>query len=66
MSEMQLCSEKRHTTPDEISALRPSSLLRKGLDGEVILAYTAFYAVERFGLEFIGGDADCGFVVGAA
>jgi phosphatidylglycerol---prolipoprotein diacylglyceryl transferase len=39
-------------------------LRRKRFDGEVILAYTALYAVARFVLEFFRGDADRGFVVG--
>ena len=37
---------------------------RKRFDGEVILTYTALYAVARFGLEFFRGDADRGFVFG--
>ncbi len=37
---------------------------RKRFDGEVILAYTAWYAIARFGLEFFRGDADRGFVFG--
>jgi phosphatidylglycerol---prolipoprotein diacylglyceryl transferase len=37
---------------------------RKRVDGEVILAYTLFYAVARFVLEFFRGDADRGFVLG--
>lgn len=39
-------------------------LRRKRFDGEVILAYTALYAIARFLLEFFRGDADRGFVVG--
>jgi phosphatidylglycerol---prolipoprotein diacylglyceryl transferase len=37
---------------------------RKRLDGEVILAYTSWYAMARFVLEFFRGDADRGFVIG--
>jgi phosphatidylglycerol:prolipoprotein diacylglycerol transferase len=37
---------------------------RKRFDGEVILAYTALYAIARFILEFFRGDADRGFVFG--
>lgn len=37
---------------------------RKRFDGEVILAYTALYAVARFVLEFFRGDTDRGFVFG--
>ena len=37
---------------------------RKRFDGEVILAYTALYAMARFVLEFFRGDADRGFVLG--
>jgi phosphatidylglycerol---prolipoprotein diacylglyceryl transferase len=37
---------------------------RKRFDGEVILAYTALYAIARFVLEFFRGDADRGFVFG--
>jgi phosphatidylglycerol:prolipoprotein diacylglycerol transferase len=37
---------------------------RKRFDGEVILAYTTLYAVARFLLEFLRGDADRGFVLG--
>ncbi len=37
---------------------------RKRFDGEVILAYTIWYAIARFGLEFFRGDADRGFVFG--
>jgi phosphatidylglycerol---prolipoprotein diacylglyceryl transferase len=36
---------------------------RKRFDGEVILAYTALYAIARFVLEFFRGDADRGFVL---
>ena len=39
-------------------------LRRKRFDGEVILAYTALYAIARFALEFFRGDADRGFVLG--
>jgi phosphatidylglycerol---prolipoprotein diacylglyceryl transferase len=39
-------------------------LRRKRFDGEVILAYTALYAIGRFVLEFFRGDADRGFVIG--
>jgi len=35
---------------------------RKRFDGEVILAYTLFYALGRFILEIYRGDADRGFV----
>jgi phosphatidylglycerol---prolipoprotein diacylglyceryl transferase len=37
---------------------------RKRFDGEVILAYTFWYAIARFVLEFFRGDADRGFVFG--
>jgi phosphatidylglycerol:prolipoprotein diacylglycerol transferase len=37
---------------------------RKRFDGEVILVYTAAYAIARFILEFFRGDADRGFVFG--
>jgi phosphatidylglycerol:prolipoprotein diacylglycerol transferase len=37
---------------------------RKRFDGEVILVYTAAYAIARFVLEFFRGDADRGFVFG--
>ena len=37
---------------------------RKRFDGEVILAYTSLYAIARFLLEFLRGDADRGFVFG--
>jgi phosphatidylglycerol:prolipoprotein diacylglycerol transferase len=37
---------------------------RKHCDGEVILSYTLLYAVARFILEFLRGDADRGFVFG--
>ena len=37
---------------------------RKRFDGEVILAYTVLYAIARFLLEFLRGDADRGFVFG--
>ena len=39
-------------------------LRQKRFDGEVILAYTALYAIARFVLEFFRGDADRGFVIG--
>lgn len=37
---------------------------RKGFAGELILAYTVLYAVARFLLEYVRGDADRGFVFG--
>jgi len=37
---------------------------RKRFDGQVILAYTIFYAIARFILETFRGDADRGFVFG--
>ena len=37
---------------------------RKHREGDIILAYTALYAVARFVLEFFRGDADRGFVFG--
>ena len=37
---------------------------RRHADGDVILTYTAAYAVARFFLEFFRGDADRGFVFG--
>jgi phosphatidylglycerol---prolipoprotein diacylglyceryl transferase len=37
---------------------------RKHADGDIILAYTLFYAMARFVLEFFRGDADRGFVAG--
>jgi phosphatidylglycerol---prolipoprotein diacylglyceryl transferase len=37
---------------------------RKRFEGEVILAYTLFYAIARFILEFFRGDADRGFMFG--
>jgi phosphatidylglycerol---prolipoprotein diacylglyceryl transferase len=37
---------------------------RKRVDGDVILAYTILYAVARFLIEFLRGDADRGFVFG--
>ncbi len=37
---------------------------RKRFDGQVILAYTLAYAIARFLLEFLRGDADRGFVFG--
>jgi len=36
----------------------------KRFDGEIILAYTSLYAMARFMLEFLRGDADRGFVFG--
>jgi phosphatidylglycerol:prolipoprotein diacylglycerol transferase len=39
---------------------------RKRFDGEIILAYTFLYAVARFLLEYLRGDADRGFVFGGA
>src|SRR5262249_51155706 len=35
-------------------------------EGDLIIAYTAFYAAARFVLEFFRGDADRGFVFGGA
>lgn len=37
---------------------------RKSFDGELLLAYTFLYAVARFLLEYVRGDADRGFVFG--
>jgi phosphatidylglycerol:prolipoprotein diacylglycerol transferase len=37
---------------------------RKRWDGQVFLAYTLLYAVNRFWLEYFRGDADRGFVFG--
>ena len=37
---------------------------RRHRDGDVILTYTALYAIARFILEFFRGDADRGFVFG--
>ena len=37
---------------------------RKRFDGQIVLAYTILYAIARFLLEFVRGDADRGFVVG--
>jgi len=37
---------------------------RRHRDGDVIAAYTVLYAIARFGLEFLRGDADRGFVFG--
>jgi phosphatidylglycerol:prolipoprotein diacylglycerol transferase len=37
---------------------------RKRFDGEIILAYSILYAIGRFLLEFVRGDADRGFVFG--
>jgi phosphatidylglycerol:prolipoprotein diacylglycerol transferase len=37
---------------------------RKRFDGEVILAYTLAYAIARFVIEYLRGDADRGFVFG--
>lgn len=39
---------------------------RRRFEGEIILAYSALYAVIRFFLEFVRGDADRGFVFGGA
>lgn len=39
---------------------------RKQFDGEIILSYTALYAVSRFVLEYFRGDADRGFVLTGA
>jgi len=39
---------------------------RKRWDGQVFLAYTFLYAINRFWLEFFRGDADRGFVFGGA
>jgi phosphatidylglycerol:prolipoprotein diacylglycerol transferase len=36
---------------------------RKRFDGEVLLAYSVLYAVARFLLEYLRGDADRGFVL---
>jgi phosphatidylglycerol---prolipoprotein diacylglyceryl transferase len=36
---------------------------RKRFDGEIILVYSAVYAIERFLLEFVRGDADRGFIL---
>jgi len=38
----------------------------KHVDGDIIVAYTALYAIARFILEFFRGDADRGFVFGGA
>ncbi len=37
---------------------------RKRFDGEIILAYTSLYAIVRFFIEYLRGDADRGFVMG--
>ncbi len=37
---------------------------RKRFDGEIVLVYTFLYAVARFYLEYLRGDADRGFVFG--
>jgi phosphatidylglycerol:prolipoprotein diacylglycerol transferase len=37
---------------------------RKRFEGEIILAYSILYAVARFLLEYLRGDADRGFVFG--
>jgi phosphatidylglycerol:prolipoprotein diacylglycerol transferase len=37
---------------------------RKRWDGEIFLAYTVLYAVNRFWLEYFRGDADRGFILG--
>lgn len=39
---------------------------RRRLEGDVILAYTLLYATARFGLEYLRGDTDRGFVFGGA
>jgi phosphatidylglycerol:prolipoprotein diacylglycerol transferase len=39
-------------------------LRRKSFHGEIILAYSMIYAVARFLLEYLRGDADRGFVFG--
>ena len=36
----------------------------KKFDGEIILAYSSLYALARYFLEFLRGDADRGFVLG--
>ena len=37
---------------------------RRHRDGDIIAAYTLLYALARFGLEYLRGDADRGFVFG--
>ncbi len=37
---------------------------RKRFDGQIILLYSGLYAVARFLLEFVRGDADRGFLLG--
>jgi phosphatidylglycerol---prolipoprotein diacylglyceryl transferase len=37
---------------------------RKRFDGEIIFAYASIYAVARFLIEYLRGDADRGFVLG--
>ncbi len=37
---------------------------RKRFDGEIILSYSVLYAIVRFLLEYVRGDADRGFVFG--
>jgi phosphatidylglycerol:prolipoprotein diacylglycerol transferase len=37
---------------------------RKRFEGEIILAYSVLYAIVRFLLEFLRGDADRGFIFG--
>jgi phosphatidylglycerol:prolipoprotein diacylglycerol transferase len=37
---------------------------RRHRDGDIIIAYTALYAIARFVLEFFRGDADRGFFFG--
>ena len=37
---------------------------RRHRDGDVIAVYTLLYAIARFGLEYLRGDADRGFVFG--
>jgi phosphatidylglycerol:prolipoprotein diacylglycerol transferase len=39
---------------------------RRHRDGDIIVAYTALYAIGRFFLEYFRGDADRGFVFGGA
>ena len=37
---------------------------RKRFEGEIILAYAVLYAIARFMLEYVRGDADRGFIFG--
>jgi len=37
---------------------------RKSFDGQIILSYSALYAIARFLLEYVRGDSDRGFVFG--